>query len=151
MMDSPKNVLSIFFENVCASPQLVALELNEQIWTYSELLTNVIRVTHHLDIEPGEIVYQYVDRSLEMVCGLLGILCAGGIYCSLNPSNPPAYIRSLLDYLPGRLVLVHVRTCDRFPGTSSQPMQLVDLEQIFNVDMIADVVEKGTILLLLIK
>jgi iturin family lipopeptide synthetase C len=109
-----KNALQMFFETARLFPHMVAVELEQQAWTYSELLANVIRVSQYLQIERDEIVYQYVDRSLEMVCGLLGIMCSGGVYCPLNPDNPPTRIRSLLDNMQGRFVLANGRTCDSF-------------------------------------
>jgi len=138
-----KNVLCMFVEVACASPQQVAIELDEQTWTYGELMANVIRVAQQLQIEIGEIVYQYVDRSLEMVCGLLGIMCAGGVYFPLSLADPPVRIRSLLDNIQARFVLIHRSTRDRFLSINNHEVQLVDLEQILSMDLIEDVVERG--------
>ncbi|CAF2765776.1 unnamed protein product [Rotaria sp. Silwood2] len=49
-----------------------------------------------------------------MVCGLLGIMCAGGAYCPLSPTDPPMYVRTLIDEIQGRCVLVHENTRERF-------------------------------------
>lgn len=49
--------------------QQVAIELDEQSWTYAELLSNVICVSHELGIENGQIVGQCLTRSFEMICG----------------------------------------------------------------------------------
>ncbi|CAF1112710.1 unnamed protein product [Adineta steineri] len=114
------NVLDMFSQVARLSTQQVAIELNEQIWTYDELLSNVTRVVHHLRLETNQIVCQYVDRSLEMVCGMLGIMCAGGIYCPLNLSDPPIRIHSLLDEIQCRLVLVHGRTHEQFTSINSE-------------------------------
>lgn len=131
-MDSPESVLTLVIENACVHSQLVAVELDEQSWTYNELLSNVAFLTEHLNIKEGDIVFQYVERSLEMVCGLLSILYAGGIYCPLNPANPESYIRSLLDIIPGQLVLLHEKTRDRFPRSDQRPMKTLDHQQTFD-------------------
>ena len=93
--------------------------------------SNVTLLTEHLNINEGDIVFQYVERSLEMVCGLLSILCAGGIYCPLNPANPESYIRSLLDLIPGQIVLLHEKTRDRFANSDQRPLKTLDHQQIF--------------------
>ncbi|CAF3824545.1 unnamed protein product, partial [Adineta steineri] len=134
-MSSSKYALNMFLDNAYNYPQLAAVELSEQIWTYGELLANVTRIVAHINIEPGEIVYQYVERGFEMTCGLISIMCAGGIYCPLNPVNPSTYIRSLLETLPGRFVLIHTKTRDKFPNNSDQSVQLIDLDEIFSSDI----------------
>ena len=111
---SSKNILEMYFKAADACLHKVAIELDEQMWTYGELLTNVTCMAHHLEIELGEIVYQYVDRSLEMVCGLLGIMCAGGVYCPLNPTDLCMRTRALIDEIQGQCVLVHGSTRNRF-------------------------------------
>ena len=132
-----------FFEMALASPQQVVIELDEQIWTYGELLTYVTSVAGYLEIEVGQIVYQYVNRSLEMVCGLLGIMCAGGVYCSLNPADPSIRTSLLLDEIQGRLVLVHKSTRDKFSSIGDDRIKMIDLEQILSMTITADVVEKS--------
>ncbi|CAF1182844.1 unnamed protein product [Adineta steineri] len=142
MVLSSTNVLDMFIQVACLSTQQVAIELNEQIWTYDELLSNVTRVADHLQLGMNQIVCQYVDRSLEMVCGMLGIMCAGGIYCPLNLSDPPIRIHSLLDEIQCRLVLVHGHTREQFTSINSEQVKTIDLEQILLADISTDVVEK---------
>lgn len=127
---------------------MIAIEFDEQVWTYNELFSNAIRVVHNLKIDQGEVVYQYVDRSLEMVCGLLGIMCAGGIYCPLSPTDPPMRIRLLIEDIQGRCVLVHGSTHVKFINIDSQHIRCVDLGHIFSIDMGKDVIEKGNFIVL---
>lgn len=128
-----KNIVESFSKIAHTYPNQVAIELNEQTWTYAELLMNVICIAHHLKIERGGIVYQYVDRSFEMVCGLLGIMCVGGIYCPLDPNDPPTYVRALIEETQGQFVLVHQNTRNRFSSTISEEIQMIDLGHILFV------------------
>jgi non-ribosomal peptide synthetase component F len=131
MSTSYYNVLHQLFDVAQVSQQKVSVTLDDQTWTYAELIKYIERVARHLhrlEIVRGQIVYQFVDRSLEMVCGFLGIMCAGGVYCSLNPTDPPARLASLLDQIQGRFVLVHESTRNRFP--SSAGPQIVSFEPI---------------------
>jgi non-ribosomal peptide synthetase component F len=134
-MSSSTSVLASFFNVSQAFPQKVAIELDKQAWTYGELLASVERVTRYLGlcVGKGQIVYQFVERSLEMISGLLSIMCAGGVYCPLNAADPPMRIQSLLDQLQGQFVLLHDRTLDRFPSTNNQQMQIIQLNQILSM------------------
>jgi non-ribosomal peptide synthetase component F len=145
MDSSPNNVLEIFFQAACVFPQKVAIELDDQIWTYAELLANVICVTSHLKIEIGQIICQYVERSMEMVCGLLGIMCAGGVYCPLNPAEPLMRTHSLIGEVQGRVILVHEATRNRFSNMDCQQIQTIDLEQILSMNNREDVFQKGNL------
>ncbi|CAF4055261.1 unnamed protein product [Rotaria sp. Silwood2] len=135
----------MFFEIAHTSPNQVAIELNEQTWTYGELLMNVICIAHHLQLKIGDIVYQYVDRSLEMVCGLLGIMCAGGAYCPLSSTDPPMYVRALIGEIQGRCVLVHENTRERFSSMISEQIKMINLEHILLTDISEEVAEKTEI------
>ena len=61
--------------------------------TYGELERRANRLAHHLralGVGPETLVALCVERSLEMVVGLLGILKAGGAYLPLDPDYPPS-------------------------------------------------------------
>lgn len=148
MTSSTRNILEAFFKVVHVSPNQVAIELDEQTWTYGELLTNTTCVARQLPIEIGQIVYQYVDRSLEMVCGLLAIMYAGGVYCPLSPTDPPAYIQTLIDRIQGGLILVHGSTRKKLLRTISKQIPMIDLEHILVADNTKDMTEKSNCLLI---
>ena len=100
-------------------PQKIAIVLDDQTWTYSELVEQVERVICHLNrlkIAQGQIIYQFVERGFEMACGLLGIMCAGGVYCALNPTEPSERLVSIIKQIKGQYVIVHKATRNQFPG-----------------------------------
>ncbi|CAF1565040.1 unnamed protein product, partial [Rotaria sordida] len=43
-----------------------------------------------------QIVYQFIKQSFEMICGLLGIICAGHVHCTLNTTDLLERIASVL-------------------------------------------------------
>ncbi|CAF5198680.1 unnamed protein product [Rotaria magnacalcarata] len=146
MTVSSRNILEMFFEVTLASPQQVAIEFEEQTWTYAELLMNVIYIARHLQVEIGDIIYQYVDPSIEMVCGLLGIMCAGGAYCPLSPNDPSVFVRTLIDETQGRFVLVHGNTCDRFSSAISQQIRTINIEHVLLADIREEAPEQSNYL-----
>ena len=81
-----------FFESqVELSPHAPALVFDEQQITYQELNCKANQLAHHLrdlGVGPETIVAVCMERSIEMVVGLLGILKAGGAYLPLDPTYP---------------------------------------------------------------
>ena len=133
-MTSSLYVLRQLFNTAQMYPQKVAVVLNDQAWTYSELIEQVERVAnylHRLDIVQGQIIYQFVERSFEMVCGLLSIMCIGGVYCPLNPTDPHERLTSLVEQTQGQFVLVHAKTRGQFPVTAVV-QQLIQLDVVLS-------------------
>jgi aspartate racemase len=91
--DFPRHscVHHIFEAQVERSPEAVAVEFDGGRLTYQELNARADEVAHCLrnfDVGPDSLVGLCVDRSLEMVVGLLGILKAGAAYLPLDPTHP---------------------------------------------------------------
>jgi non-ribosomal peptide synthetase component F len=66
-----------------------------------------------------------------MVCGLFGIMCAGGVYCPLNPTDPSERLVAILEQLQGHYVLIHAKTRNKFPSTTTI-RQFILLEEILS-------------------
>ena len=76
---------------VAAQPRATALLLNDERLSYAELNQRANRLAHHLislGVKPEVKVGIALERSIEMVVGLLGILKAGGAYVPLDPEYP---------------------------------------------------------------
>ncbi|MGZ3459276.1 MAG: condensation domain-containing protein, partial [Archangium sp.] len=80
-----------FEQQVRRTPDAPALAFQDEHLTYRELNRRANRLAHHLrrlGVGPDAVVALCVERSLEMVVGLLGILKAGAAYLPLDPSYP---------------------------------------------------------------
>ena len=78
----------------------VAVVLGEQSLSYAELDARANQLAHHLrtlGVGPETVVGLCVERSLEMVVGLIGILKAGGAYMPLDPDYPPERLAYMLE------------------------------------------------------
>ena len=76
---------------VQTDPMATALIFNDEHLSYAELNARSNRLTHHLirlGVKPEVKVGIALERSIEMVVGLLGILKAGGAYVPLDPEYP---------------------------------------------------------------
>ncbi|UJR34432.1 hypothetical protein I4U23_021839 [Adineta vaga] len=134
----------VFLHSFEMHPQKVAIELDEQSATYSELLCLVQRLAFHLidtrHVQPGEIICQCVERSIEMVVGLMAIKMAGAVYCPLPAHDPPARRLKLVKETGSGLVLVHFRTKDKCEGiTTTLNIDTINLIEIGDVHRLSSV------------
>ncbi len=78
-------------EQVERTPEATAVVFKDRQLTYRELnerANQLARYLQELGVGPDKLVAIWVERSLEMVVGLLGILKAGGAYVPLDPEYP---------------------------------------------------------------
>lgn len=89
----------LFEEQAARTPDAIAVIFETQQLSYAELNEQANRVACQLrgmGVGAGTFVGLYVERSLEMLVGLLGILKAGGAYVPLDPSYPPDRLSYIL-------------------------------------------------------
>lgn len=82
------------------TPDEIALIFGEQSFTYRELNSKANQLAHHLQhlgVEVETPVGICLQRSVEMVIGVLGILKAGGVYVPLDPAYPETRLRWILE------------------------------------------------------
>ena len=86
----------LFEEQVRKAPEAVAVVFEGEELSYGELNRRANRLAHYLrelGVKPDERVGICVERSLEMIVGLLGIMKAGGAYVPLDPDYPVERLR----------------------------------------------------------
>ena len=90
--DYPRACLhELIAEQAGETPDAVAVEFADERLTYAELDARANQLAHHLaelGVGPEVLVGICVERSLEMLVGLLGILKAGGAYVPIDPAYP---------------------------------------------------------------
>ncbi|MEG4111235.1 MULTISPECIES: amino acid adenylation domain-containing protein [unclassified Microcoleus] len=90
----------LFEAQVELTPNAVAVVFENEQLTYQQLNYRANQLAHHLQkmgVEPEMLVGICVERSLEMIVGLLGILKAGGAYLPLDPSYPHDRLAFMLE------------------------------------------------------
>ena len=100
--DYPKNkcIHQLFEEQVERTPEAIAVKFEDQQITYRELNQRANQLAHQLmtlGIGPEKLVGVCIERSIEMVVGLLGILKAGGAYVPLDPAYPDVRLRFMVE------------------------------------------------------
>lgn len=103
------NCIHLLFEDqVERSPDSLAVMFEDQKLTYRELNSRANQVAHYLKslgIEPEMLVGICLERSVEMIVGLMGILKAGGAYVPLDPTYPKDRLAFILSDTQVPLVL----------------------------------------------
>ena len=90
----------LFEEQAAYTPDAIAVVFERQTLTYEELNRQANRLAHHLmslGVKPDDRVAICVERGLEMVVGLMGILKAGAAYVPFDPNYPPERLTYMLD------------------------------------------------------
>ncbi len=90
----------VFEQCVGRQPEAIAITFEGEQWSYGELNRRANQLAHHLislGIGPEGLVGMYLERSLEMVVGILGILKAGGGYVPLDPAHASARVAFILE------------------------------------------------------
>jgi amino acid adenylation domain-containing protein len=108
----------LFEEQVEKTPDAVAVAFEDQTLTYAELNARANRLAHHLRSKgcgPEMPVGLCIERGLEMMVGLLGILKAGGTYVPIDPQHPEASIAYKLDDARIALLLTQARLAAVLP------------------------------------
>ncbi|NJR57351.1 MAG: amino acid adenylation domain-containing protein [Acaryochloris sp. CRU_2_0] len=116
-----------FEQQVTRNPHAIALVFQEQQLTYEELNCKANQLAHTLSalgVGPEICVGLCVDRSLEMIIGVLGILKAGGAYVPLDPSYPFERLSFILDTVQPPVLLTQNHLVDGLPACWGQVLCL---------------------------
>ncbi|MCX7747906.1 MAG: amino acid adenylation domain-containing protein [Clostridia bacterium] len=90
----------LFEEQAQKTPDAIAVACKENLLTYRELDEKSTLLAIHLQekgVGPDTLVGICVDRSLDMIVGLLGILKAGGAYIPLDPEYPDERLEYMIE------------------------------------------------------
>ncbi len=95
-----KTIHQLFEEQVEKNPDGVAVIFREKWFTYKELNEKANQIARRLiekGVKPNTIVGIMLERSLEMIIGIMAILKAGGAYLPIDPLYPKDRIKYMLE------------------------------------------------------
>ena len=117
-------------------PSKIGVTMEDQSLSYAEILYYsqqiALFVLKNYRIEIGDIICQLVQRSIEMVLGIISIWMCGAIYTPFSPKEPSARLQSRLLRLNARLLFLHEPTNhwkDQFSNIT-----FINLDQMTNED-----------------
>ncbi|MEH1934754.1 MAG: amino acid adenylation domain-containing protein [Nostoc sp.] len=116
----------LFAAQVEKTPDAIAVKFADKHLTYHQLNCRANQLAHYLQtcgVQPDVLVAICVERSLEMVVGLLGILKAGGAYVPLDPEYPQERLAYMLEDCQAPVLLTQRSLVNDLP-TSTQKICL---------------------------
>jgi polyketide synthase PksJ len=135
-----ETVDTLFLSQVAKTPHAIALVCGEQALTYGVLSSRVSAIAAHLQAAgaiPGACVALCVERSPDMVAGLLAILRANMTYVPLDPSFPADRLSYILADSRAAIVLTQTalsekvrHLIDQRPDDGLPKVDVITLEQI---------------------
>jgi amino acid adenylation domain-containing protein/non-ribosomal peptide synthase protein (TIGR01720 family) len=108
----------LFAAQVTQTPEKIAVIWGEEQLTYQELNTKANQLACHLQslgVQPEVPVGICVDRSLDMIIGLLAILKAGGAYVPLDPTYPQARLALIIEDSQMQVLLTQQKQLTKLP------------------------------------
>ncbi|NQY62740.1 MAG: non-ribosomal peptide synthase/polyketide synthase, partial [Alteromonadaceae bacterium] len=125
-----KCIHELFEAQVLADPDAIALVFEEEKLTYGELNAKANQLAHYLveqkQIRPDSLVGLCVERSFDMLIGMLGILKAGGAYVPLDPGYPAERLAYMLEDAKLTHVLTQSHLLGQIPVSEKQALCLDD-------------------------
>ena len=120
----------LFEAQAARTPDAAALVFRGDSLTYAELDGRANQLAHYLrssGVTVEQCVAVCVQRSLEAVVALLGVLKAGAAYVPLNPADPAERLASILESARPQLVLTQRQASSNLPQICSRSV-LLDTE-----------------------
>ena len=124
---SGQSLPELFAAQAGRTPAAVALVCGERRLSYAALCSHAHRLAHHLrglGVGPETVVGLCVERSPEMVIGLLGILAAGGAYLPLDPHYPAERLSFMLADAGAPVLVGEARLLARLPQAGATLVRL---------------------------
>ncbi|HYW71139.1 MAG TPA: amino acid adenylation domain-containing protein [Pyrinomonadaceae bacterium] len=116
-------ITDLFEAQVERAPAAVALVFQDTRLTYDELNQRANQLAHYLvkaGLKPAAVVGVCLERSVEMIVALLGILKAGAAYLPVDLSQPRDRLRSMLSSARVAMFLTRQSLADRLPPADGQ-------------------------------
>jgi amino acid adenylation domain-containing protein len=127
-----KTVVDLFVEQAARTPDATALVFEEQRMSYRELDEKSNQLARYLQAQGvgrESLVPLCMERSMDMVLGLLGILKAGGAYVPIDVNCPQQRLDFILGDTGCGQVLTHAGLSELFEGHEDE-LKVIELDMI---------------------
>ncbi|SDE77108.1 amino acid adenylation domain-containing protein [Myxococcus virescens] len=108
---------------VARTPDAVAVAFESERLTYRELDAKANQVAHHLrglGVAPESLVGVCLERSVDMVVALLGVLKAGAAYVPVDPAYPKERLGWMLEDTGASVLLTHEKWKSVLPPSAAR-------------------------------
>jgi amino acid adenylation domain-containing protein len=119
-------------DQAARTPDAVAAVFEDSHLSYDELAARSRRLAGHLQrlgVGPDVVVGLYLERSLEAMTALLGIMAAGGAFLALDPDSPVERLRLMLDDARAPVIVTQALLADQLPAGGAGAARLVVVDR----------------------
>jgi amino acid adenylation domain-containing protein len=121
------SIKEMFEEQAAGTPEAPAVVFGEHRLSFAELNARANQIAHRLrerGVGPGTLVGVLIEKSIDLLPAVLGVVKAGGAYIPIDPAYPSDRIAFMIsDAQPGML-LTHAKHLDVLPGEAGERMVL---------------------------
>ncbi|MBD2461910.1 amino acid adenylation domain-containing protein [Oscillatoria sp. FACHB-1407] len=126
-------VYTFFEAQAQQTPEAIAIDFNGQFITYAELdnrSNQLARYLNTFNLQPNALVGICLERSPDMIVGLLAILKAGAAYVPLDPTYPLERLLTIVQDAKPALLLTKAGVCDQLASLTSALDIVAERERI---------------------
>lgn len=137
-----KCIHQLFIEQVKRDPEKIAVVFENEQFSYRQLFDKSHTLAMYLQslgVKPDSLISICMERSLDMLVGLLGILQAGGAYVPLDPQYPDDRLAYMLEDSKTDIVLTQWKLKNKVAALVMKNPNA----QIINLDKNWPVIEKS--------
>jgi amino acid adenylation domain-containing protein len=125
----PQNcyVSQLFEQQITKTPNAIAVQINDQYITYTELNQRANQLAHYLrerGVSSEILVGISIERSLDAIVALLATLKAGGAYVPLDPNYPKERLNYILEDAQISIILTQKKGIGDFSKTKANVIYL---------------------------
>ena len=128
-LPTDRTVVDLFEAQAALQPAHTAVVFTDQSLHYGELNARANQLAHHLialGAGPDTLVGLCVERSIDMIVGLLAILKAGSAYLPLDPEYPQDRLNFMLEDAGLKILLTHSALQGRLPQAAGTTVCCLD-------------------------
>ncbi|HCX2379400.1 TPA: amino acid adenylation domain-containing protein, partial [Staphylococcus aureus] len=129
-IDDAQTVVTLFEQQVEATPNHVAVQFDGVFITYQTLNARANDLAHRLrnqyGVEPNDRVAVIAEKSIEMIIAMIGVLKAGGAYVPIDPNFPSDRQEYILKDATPKVVITYQALYEN----SKQNINHIDLNKI---------------------
>jgi amino acid adenylation domain-containing protein len=125
-----RRVHELFEERVEKHPDAVAAVQDERLWTYAELNSRANQVGRALlarGLEAEDVVAVVMERNLDWMAAVLGVLKAGGVYLPIEPHFPAERVARTLSRAGCAFVVTEEGSTGSLSGTAAETLFVADV------------------------
>ena len=128
-----KTIIQFFEAQAAKTPEAVAIQYGQDYLNYAQLNRRANQLAHFLQkmgVGQETLVGVFMERSLEMVISLYGIMKAGGAYVPLDPEYPAERLAFMLQDTEVSVLLTQAPLTEKLSTIQNSNSDSRDLSQI---------------------